>query len=62
MIPVIDKEKCNGCGSCVEVCPASAISLVEEKACINNDLCEECGVCVDECPDEAISLPWDQQK
>jgi NAD-dependent dihydropyrimidine dehydrogenase PreA subunit len=53
----IDKEKCTGCGSCVEVCSVEALSLVDNLAVVDPDLCVECGVCVDECPVEAISLP-----
>ena len=57
MIPMIDKEKCNGCEDCVEVCPPQGISVKDGKAVINERFCEECGVCVDECPEDAISLP-----
>jgi len=57
MIPVIDKEKCDSCETCVEVCPPEAISIVDGKADISDVLCEECGVCVPECPVDAISLP-----
>jgi len=52
----VDKEKCTGCESCVEVCPSEAIKMVDEKAVIDNDACVDCGVCVDECPAEAISM------
>jgi len=52
----VDKEKCTGCGACVEVCPAQVIRIEEEKAVISDD-CVECGVCVEECPEGAISLP-----
>ena len=51
----VDKEKCNGCESCVEECPSEAISMVEDKAEINPDTCTDCGVCVDTCPTEAIT-------
>ncbi len=27
MSAIVDKEKCTACGTCVEVCPAGAISL-----------------------------------
>jgi len=52
----VDKEKCNGCESCVEDCPSEAISMVEDKAEIDADACVDCGVCVDTCPAEAISM------
>ena len=59
MIPVIDREKCTGCGECVEECPPRAIILDGEKAAIDPDLCEECGECVPACPEKAISIPWE---
>ncbi len=52
----VDKEKCNGCESCVEDCPSEAIKMVDSKAEIDVDTCVECGVCVDACPDEAITM------
>ena len=60
MIPVIDKEKCTGCGDCVDECPPQAIELVDEKAVISERLCEECGECVPACPEKAITIPWDK--
>jgi len=56
MAAVVDKETCTGCGNCVDVCPAEAISLNDEKATVDESLCTECGVCVDECPVEAITM------
>jgi len=50
----VDQTKCTGCGNCVEVCPAEAIKLVENKAQINQDECLECGACQAECANEAI--------
>lgn len=52
----VDKGKCIGCGVCVTVCPAEAISLLdsEEHATINHDLCIECFTCIEVCPQEAI--------
>ena len=52
----VDKEKCNGCESCVEECPSEAISMVDEKAVVDLEACVDCGACVDVCPAEAITM------
>ena len=57
MIPVVDKEKCNACRECEEICPPEAISIEDEVAVIDERFCEECGECVDACPERAITLP-----
>ena len=56
MVAVIDKEKCDGCATCVDACPSEAISIEDEKAKVNEEECVDCEVCVDECPNEAISM------
>jgi len=50
----VDKEKCNGCGLCVSICPVQAISLIQNKASIDQNKCLECLLCMDECPVNAI--------
>jgi len=52
---------CSGCGVCIEVCPFSAPSFVEEgpfagKARINSVLCKGCGLCVASCRSGALNL------
>jgi Fe-S-cluster-containing hydrogenase component 2 len=49
----VDKEKCVGCGACVNVCPAGAISIEDNKAEIS-DKCLDCGRCAQVCPVGAI--------
>jgi len=49
----IDKDKCTGCGSCIEVCPVQAIKIKNKKAVVGQD-CVECGACLNQCPEEAI--------
>lgn len=56
MSVVVDKDKCDGCGECVDVCPVDAIELQSQKAVIDNDECIDCGICVETCPNQAISL------
>jgi len=62
--PFFDKNKCNGCAICLDVCPTDCISLgvpgikdphaypevVNQKACIG------CGFCNQECPMDAIEM------
>ncbi len=52
----VDKEKCNGCGDCVEACPSNSIQMVEEKAEINKDECIDCGACVDACSTQSMKM------
>lgn len=53
----IDKEKCNGCGLCVNACHEGAIALVDGKAeLIRYDYCDGLGNCLPVCPTGAISF------
>jgi NAD-dependent dihydropyrimidine dehydrogenase PreA subunit len=51
---VVRAECCDGCGECVEVCPTSAIYLVDGVATVDHALCRECEVCLTACPREAL--------
>ena len=51
----IDRDKCTGCGACMDVCPVDAIKIEKAKAIIS-DKCMDCGACMSQCPVGAISF------
>ncbi len=58
---VIDTERCNQCGMCLEVCRFDAItqsSISNQQSTVTVDpiSCEGCGVCSYICPQEAIKM------
>jgi len=56
-VPVIDREPCTGCESCVDICPMDALALDgNEKASWNPARCIGCGLCVSRCPAGAMKL------
>lgn len=50
----IDNRRCDGCATCVSVCPANALVLDPELA-VDAALCITCGRCVAVCPFGALS-------
>jgi NAD-dependent dihydropyrimidine dehydrogenase PreA subunit len=50
----VDIEKCTGCGTCAEACPAGAISLIGGTAEIDQEKCTDCEACVEVCPNGAM--------
>ena len=58
----IDPEKCQACGTCVDTCQYSAISMKyypevsAERAYVDPELCRGCGCCVIACPNEARTM------
>jgi len=57
MVAKIDANSCAGCGSCIGMCPARAISLNDnEISSIEEIKCDNCGVCLDACPHGAITI------
>lgn len=50
----VNQEKCIGCGLCVEDCRWRAISLVSDKAVLDEMRCARCGHCIAICPVDAL--------
>ncbi len=58
----INKELCDGCGDCAEVCPAKIIRVTDGGIEILNEIdCELCLDCVEACKKDvkAIEVGWD---
>jgi pyruvate formate lyase activating enzyme len=49
-------DKCILCRACLDVCPRSAIRLVERTLSVDRTLCNGCGNCVSACNAEALRL------
>lgn len=60
MPPVIHKDKCTGCQTCVTICPEDAFGLQEDGVQVPQvqypRCCKHCNACVLECPAQAITL------
>jgi NAD-dependent dihydropyrimidine dehydrogenase PreA subunit len=53
----VDKDKCTGCGECVDVCPVDVYQLVEGRSePVNEDECLGCESCIEVCDFEAITV------
>ena len=73
VLPQVNEERCSGCGSCKDACPASAIDMeIQERqlaifgpltssgvpiAHVKEDTCIGCGLCASNCPADVISFP-----
>ncbi|MCX7805026.1 MAG: DUF362 domain-containing protein [Planctomycetota bacterium] len=54
--PALDQRRCVGCGRCVEVCPAKAISMRGGSPAFDLRACIRCFCCQEMCPEGAISV------
>lgn len=52
-----DPSRCNGCRTCVQVCPHGVLEMHAKRArVIDRDACMECGACALNCPEQALTV------
>lgn len=54
--PVVYKDRCTGCRSCIRVCPAGAIRIEDNKSFIDVSKCIGCANCIEACPTGAMFI------
>lgn len=63
MPPVINKNKCNVCGYCAQICPVDVLRVVgegekRETVVKYPDECWHCKACQKDCPQGAITMRY----
>ena len=59
-MPLIDREKCQGCGLCASVCTCGALIIVDNLVTVREvEDCGWCGMCELVCPFGAITCPFE---
>ena len=60
IVAFVDNDTCNWCTACSDVCPFSAVSMIDHNgksvAAINKSNCKGCGMCLPVCPSDSIEL------
>lgn len=54
--PQADAKLCTACGTCVDQCTVSALSMVDNLPQVDADTCITCFCCQEICPEKAITL------
>lgn len=54
--PQADPELCTACGTCIDQCPVSALSMGDNVPQVDADTCITCFCCQEMCPEKAITL------
>ena len=66
-VTITKKEKCFGCGACINICPVKAIVMKEDEKGFNypqidKSKCIHCGACVKTCPYNNLTINSDLKK
>jgi len=54
--PQADPDLCTGCGTCLEQCPVSALTMEDDLPRVKEDTCITCFCCQEICPEKAMVL------
>ncbi|MBI5183475.1 MAG: DUF362 domain-containing protein [Nitrospinae bacterium] len=54
--PIEEKERCNLCRLCMEICPPQVIKVIDGKLSFNYDKCIRCYCCIEVCPEGAMGV------
>ncbi|MCP4666722.1 MAG: 4Fe-4S dicluster domain-containing protein, partial [Deltaproteobacteria bacterium] len=62
----VDRDRCRGCGRCLQACPYQAVAFHENAvggwhAVVDEALCKGCGNCISICPSNAADSPYRDQ-
>ncbi len=55
-VPVIDREKCNGCRKCVDFCKFNALAYLYDRVLVFKNICHNCEGCALVCEQQAITF------
>jgi len=56
MRPQADRQRCTGCGACIDQCPVAVLSMQDDLPRVDADTCIACFCCQEICPEQAIAL------
>ena len=56
LVPQADPDGCTACGTCVEQCPAQALSMTDDLPQVDMRRCVTCFCCQEICPEQAMVL------
>ena len=55
-VPQVNKDRCNGCRKCLDICQFNAITVIKSSVLIFPQLCHSCDGCRLVCPEGAITM------
>ncbi|TFG10513.1 MAG: disulfide reductase, partial [Promethearchaeota archaeon] len=58
IVAEVTPELCIACGRCEKECPKGAITIIDDKAVVDDINCDGCGICATCCPTSAIDIKY----